>query len=120
MRRSVAAVKGNDALERVERSAHVSQTRARKPEEVPPARLAVFSRQRRLVALPGQVHLPVRVVDLARTLLSDVIINGDTVKLLFKIPLPRVKKTSLSEASRRPSGALALLGLSFLARESLW
>jgi site-specific DNA recombinase len=44
---------------------------------------------------------------LARTVLSDVIINGDTVKLLFKIPLPRVKKTSLSEASRRPSGALS-------------
>ena len=29
---------------------------------------------------------------LARTVLSDVIINGDVVKLLFKIPLPRAKK----------------------------
>jgi site-specific DNA recombinase len=44
---------------------------------------------------------------LARTVLSDVIINGDTVKLLFKIPLPRVKKTLSGEASKRTSGALS-------------
>ena len=44
---------------------------------------------------------------LARTVLSEVIINGDTVKLLFKIPLPRVKKTALSAGSRRPSEGLS-------------
>ena len=29
---------------------------------------------------------------LARTIHSEVLIDGDTVKLLFKIPLPKVKK----------------------------
>ena len=44
---------------------------------------------------------------LARTVLSEVIINGDTVKLLFKIPLPRVKKATLSTSNRRPSEGLS-------------
>ena len=44
---------------------------------------------------------------LARAILSEVLIDGDTVKLLFKIPLPKVKKTSLSETDKPPSGALS-------------
>ena len=44
---------------------------------------------------------------LARTILSEVLIDGDTVKLLFKIPLPKVKKTSLSKTNTPPSGALS-------------
>ena len=44
---------------------------------------------------------------LARTILSDVLIDRNTMKLLFKIPLPKVKKTSLREPSKPPSGALS-------------
>jgi site-specific DNA recombinase len=44
---------------------------------------------------------------LARTVLSEVIINGDTVKLLFKIPLPKVKKTTMSSVSRRAAGGVS-------------
>ncbi|NIS83402.1 MAG: hypothetical protein GTO14_25125, partial [Anaerolineales bacterium] len=44
---------------------------------------------------------------LARTILSDVLIDGDALKLLFKIPLPSLKKTSLKETSRPPSRALS-------------
>ena len=44
---------------------------------------------------------------LARTILSEVLIDGDTVKLLFKIPLPKVKKTSRNQTNKPSSGALS-------------
>jgi hypothetical protein len=44
--------------------------------------------------------------DLVRSVLSEVVINGSTVKLLFKIPLPKTKGTAPEYNNRRQTPML--------------